>query len=166
MLAHPTACSQLCFHSYCTCSGLEFQEPAGKNFKRNILYNLKVRPQNGYFHVLKVHFQFLYLCHGEHTVPTQNVDFFGGPDALAALGADQLACAAGPLTAWGGSRSGADDRWQAGPPNLNFTPTLCECIFNEIITRRGVPAILSTGHTGQAVGLGYALKPAIKEKSP
>ena len=147
MLAHPTACSQLCFHSYCTCSGLEFQEPAGKNFKRNVLYNLKVRPQNGYFHVLKVHFQFLYLCHGEHTVPTQNVDFFGGPDALAALGADQLACA-------------------AGPPNLNFTPTLFECIFNEIITRRGVPPILSTGHTGQAVGLGYALKPAIKEKSP
>lgn len=59
---------------------------------------------------------FLCLHHLLHAVPAQDVDPAGGPHALAALGANELAGGAGPLPARGiGSRlggpsgSGADD---------------------------------------------------------
>lgn len=72
------------------------------------------------------------LDHFFHTVPAQNIDFFGGPHALTTLGANQLACAAGTFAAWGRSRSrlgrtsrsGTDDGRQAGPSDLNFVPAL------------------------------------------
>lgn len=72
------------------------------------------------------------LCHGNHTIPAQDVDLACCPDGLAAVGTNQLAGAAGPFAALGGSgaclrrspRPGPYHGRQAGPPDLDFVPPL------------------------------------------
>ena len=75
---------------------------------------------------------FSYLQHGKQAIPTQNIDVPGGPDGLAAGGADQLAGAAGPLSASRGLRATLGRSHgpcpyhgrQTAPSDFDFIPVL------------------------------------------
>lgn len=76
---------------------------------------------------------FLYLYHTLHAVAAQDVDLSGGPHALAAPGANELAGGAGPLAARGvGSRPalgrphspGVEERGNAAPADPYLVPPL------------------------------------------
>ena len=45
----------------------------------------------------------LHLHHGDYAIPADDMDLLGGPDALPALGTNELSGGAGPLAARGGS---------------------------------------------------------------
>ena len=109
-------CPQLCFRS------LFYLFPRGKarapwreNAKKPLKL-LEVHTSKRLIQRLRRALHFLYLYHTLHAVAAQDVDLSGGPHALAAPGANELAGGAGPLAARGvGSRlggpsgSGADD---------------------------------------------------------
>lgn len=96
------------------------------------------------------------------------MDLLGGPDALPALGTDELSGGAGPLAAWGGSSRlggpsgpGPNHRGQGAPPNLDFIPPLFQGVFHQIVPWRSVPPVLPVGDTGQTVGLCNFFEPFV-----
>lgn len=71
------------------------------------------------------------LHHFFHTIPTQNIDLFGGSHTLPAPGTNQFAGGTGPLAAWGsrsrlGRTAGPRSSWPGGrvlrPIRISFQP--------------------------------------------
>ena len=110
----------------------------------------------------------LHLHHGDYAIPADDMDLLGGPDALPALGTNELSGGAGPLAARGGSSRlggasgpGPNHRGQGAPPDLDFTPPLFQGVFHKPVAGPGVPAVLLRPVALQAPPLGLLLEPLI-----
>lgn len=91
----------------------------------------------------------LHLHHGDYAIPADDMDLLGGPDALPALGTNELSGGAGPLAARGGSSRlggasgpGPYHRGQGAPPDLDFAPAFLQGVFHQPVAGPGVPAVL------------------------
>lgn len=72
----------------------------------------------------------LCLHHRHHAIPADDIYLSRGPDALAALGANHLPCAAGPFPSWqhftpalrGSPRPDVREGWQGAPAYPDLIP--------------------------------------------
>ena len=170
VLAHLTGCRLYVSKPYCSCSAQEKQGPFREKSQNLLSFFLRYTFQNCLFWVLKSapHFLPLHLHHWDHAIPADDMDLLGGPDALPALGTNELSGGAGPLAARGGSSRlggasgpGAYHRGQGTPPNLDFTPALLQGVFHKPVAGPGVPAVLLRPVALQAPPLGLLLEPLI-----
>ena len=108
----------------------------------------------------------LCLHHLLHAVAAEDVDFFRGPDALTAAGANQLPGAARAFLAGDrhGSRAGCSrgsdmrKRRQRSTVDLDFAPTFLKCIFKKVVAGSRVPSVASLIDAGQPVGFSNLLE--------